>query len=301
MIRPFGAAFNKETAESNAFQKKAKFDKKAIKKKVRKEFNSFVESLQSNGIKTFVFDDTKFPKKPDAVFPNNWITFHPDGTVVLYPMEAQSRRLERRMDIIDELRSNFEVSKIIDLSGYEVSGKFLEGTGSIVFDHRAKIAYACSSPRTDEGLLIRLCERLGYQPMYFDASDKNGKAIYHTNVMMNIGEHHVIACMDSIKDLKQRKKLTQLFKASKRTLINIDFKQMGRFAGNMLEVRGAKGKNFLVLSKKSFKVLTDAQKKKIEKKCKLLPMNIKTIETIGGGSVRCMMAEIFLPKRKIQQ
>ncbi len=300
LIRPSNFVFNTETAGSNSFQNNFKnLDAETINKKVSEEFEQFVEVLKSKAVHVIVIDDTDSPQKPDAIFPNNWVTFHEDGTVIVYPMFAQNRRYERRQDIIDELEKNFIMKKIIDISEYEKENKFLEGTGSIVFDHINKIGYACLSPRTNKELFMLVCEMLNYKPVYFHASDKDGKEIYHTNVMMCIGEKFSVICLESITDKQERTLVSNSLSETGLEIIAITNEQMNHFAGNMLAIETENKKSILALSQSAFVSLTANQKKEIEKYSELVPLSINTIETIGGGSARCMMAEIFL-KRRVQ-
>ena len=294
LIRPSNFVFNSETEASNAFQIKVSESEDVIKQKAFAEFEAFASTLKSKGVNVFVFDDTQLPAKPDAIFPNNWVTFHSDGTVILYPMFAHNRRHERRQDIIESLRKNFKVTNVVDLSKYEKENRFLEGTGSIVFDHDSKIAYACLSPRTDKELFIRVCDYLHYKPVYFHSHDKSGKEIYHTNVMMCIGETFAAICLDSITDKQERENVSQSITDTGHQIIDITFEQMNHFAGNMLSIQTNNNKNILALSQSSFDSLTINQRQEIEKFCELVPLSIKTIETIGGGSARCMIAEVFL-------
>ena len=294
LIRPSNFIFNAETAASNPFQIKLNESEEAIKQKAFDEFETFATTLKSKGVNVFIFDDTKHPEKPDAIFPNNWITFHSDGTVVLYPMFANNIRQERRSDILDSLKKHFKINHIVDLSKYENDKRFLEGTGSMVFDHINKIAYACLSPRTDKELFLRICHFLKYKSVFFHSRDKNDKEIYHTNVMMSISEKFSIICLDSISDEQEKILVSNSLTETGHRLINISFEQMNNFAGNMIVVQTNSDKNILVLSQSAFSSLTDFQKKEIEKFCDLTPIPIKTIETIGGGSARCMIAEIFL-------
>ena len=296
IVRPSNFVFNAETAGSNAFQNVVNDSDEAIKQKVFEEFEEFAKNLKSKGINVCVVDDTATPQKPDAIFPNNWVSFHADGTVILYPMFAVNRRYERRMDIIEMLKQQFKIKKIVDLSHYEAENKFLEGTGSIVFDHTHKIAYACLSPRTHKDLLIELCEKINYRPIYFYAHDKSGKEIYHTNVMMCVGKTFAVVCLDSITNPDERSAVVDSIFNSKKELIDITFEQMNHFAGNMLELRTADAKGVLALSKSSYHSLSQEQRHALEKHCKLVPLAIQTIETIGGGSARCMIAEIFCHK-----
>ena len=296
LIRPATFVFNQETADSNAFQVELKEDEEIIKKKKLQEFEAFVKTLRSKGVNVFVADDTTFPAKPDAIFPNNWVSFHSDGTVILYPMYAPNRRHERRQEILDLLEKNFTITRILDLSKYENEGKYLEGTGSIIFDHIHTLAYACLSPRTDKELLLEVCDYLKYQPIYFYAHDESGKEIYHTNVMMCIGEKFSVICLDSITDRTERELVNRSLTETGHEVIDITFEQMKNFAGNMLEIQTNENKSILALSHSAYNSLTANQKKEIKKYSELIPLSIKTIETIGGGSARCMIAEIFLPE-----
>lgn len=297
LIRPQNFGYNAETAESNEFQNKAEGqDESSIKKLALGEFDLFTEVLYAKGISIRVVEDTEFPQKPDAIFPNNWVSFHADGTAILYPMCAPNRRHERRMDIIEALGTEFRIEKIVDLSHFETEDRFLEGTGSIVFDHANKTAYACRSPRTDEKLFTETSQTLGYTPISFRALDAKGRAIYHTNVMMCIGVGFAVICLESIENTEEKEKVIESLKSSGLEIIDLSFEQMYRFAGNMLAVSGENGKVFLVQSQSAFDALKEEQIAVLEKFCELLPIPIPTIETYGGGSARCMMAEIFLPK-----
>ena len=295
LVRPSTFSFNKETAASNAFQVELTQSNEEIREKKLQEFDAFVSTLRLNNVNVFVFDDTVSPEKPDAIFPNNWVTFHADGTVILYPMFAKNRQQERREDLIHSLEKNFIVKQVLDLSKYEKEHKYLEGTGSMVFDHVHKIAYACLSPRTDKALFLEVCNSLNYQPVYFYAHDENGKAIYHTNVMMCISEQFSVICLDTIKDERERNLVVSSLEGTGHQVIAISFEQMNKFAGNMLTLQTNDGKNILALSQSASESLTAIQKSEIEKYNTLVPLSIKTIETIGGGSARCMIAEVFLP------
>lgn len=293
LIRPANFVFNEQTAVSNAFQNKTK--EKNLQQKALDEFEFVVKKMQTEGVNVRVFDDTVLPQKPDAVFPNNWVSFHADGTVILYPMCAPNRRQERRMDIIDELGKTFLIKNIIDLSGHENGNIFLEGTGSIVFDHQNKIGYACISPRTDKELFMEVCNQLQYQPFYFYAHDRNGIEIYHTNVLMCIAEDFAVVCLDAFTGASEKEMVIYSLSKTGHEIIDISFDQMNHFAGNMLALRNTENEQLLVLSQTAFNSLTHHQKKIIEKSSKFVPLPIHTIETIGGGSARCMIAEIFLP------
>ena len=295
LIRPSNFTYNSETAASNNFQNKIETENNdTIKSKVLIEFELFAEKLKSKGVNVFIFDDTIYPPKPDAIFPNNWVTFHQDGTVILYPMCAPNRRHERRQDIIDTLKKDFIIKEVIDLSKFEKENRFLEGTGSIIFDHKNKIAYACLSPRTDKELFIEVCNIIKYKPVYFTACDQAGIEIYHTNVMMCIAEKFAVICLDSIVDEQEKKFVSNSLINTGYQIIDITFDQMSNFAGNMLAIKTNDNKSILALSQSSFHCLTANQKEEIKKYAELVPLAIKTIETIGGGSARCMIAEIFL-------
>jgi len=297
MIRPAAFGYNADTAGSNAFQEQTTLVAEDVQRRAVAEFDGVVAALKNARVEIVVFDDTPEPPKPDAVFPNNWVSFHPDGTVILYPMHAASRRSERRKDIIEALSVEFVINKIIDLSGYETHDRFLEGTGSIVFDHDNRLAYACLSPRTDEGLLAMVCERLGYTPSSFRANDRNGNPIYHTNVMMCIADRFAVVCLGSITDARERQAVAGALISSDRELVDISFDQMSNFGGNMLALKSGNGHDLLVLSKRAYECLTIEQREIIGRHCEMLPFAIDTIETVGGGSARCMIAELFLPKR----
>jgi len=297
LVRPASFGFNAETADSNAFQnKKAAVHAREVAGKAIEEFNEFTYKLDDHGVNVLIVDDTNKPEKPDAIFPNNWVSFHPDGTVILYPMQAKNRRSERRRDIIDSLSEMFQVKQIVDFSVFEEENKFLEGTGSIVFDHQAKVAYACLSPRTDRDVLESVCRFIKYKPVYFTAKDDTGKVIYHTNVMMCVGPSYVVVCLDSITDVKEQAKVVKSFEKGGLEIIDISFDQLNKFAGNMLAVHSNRKKKLLVMSETAHKSLSKDQKKRLNKLTTIIPQKIDTIETIGGGSARCMMAEVFLPE-----
>ncbi|CAF3046764.1 unnamed protein product [Rotaria socialis] len=301
MIRPACFCFNTETASSNVFQKDQYDDPSAankIPKQALKEFDHMVEQLRSYGVDVDVIDDTPSPIKPDAIFPNNWFSTHSDGTIVLYPMLAENRRIERRQDIIKNLCQTHHVTAIIDLSVYEQRNQFLEGTGSLVLDRINKILYAIRSPRTHETVVQRFTELINYQqpPIIFDSIDDNQKPIYHTNVIMAIGTRVAIICLESIVDQEQRNTIVKsLEQNGKRKIINITLEQLKNFAGNMLEVKNKQGDYLLAMSKTAYDSLTNEQKNLIEAtNTKLIYFDVSTIEQCGGGSVRCMIAENFL-------
>ncbi len=303
MIRPACFCFNTETAISNAFQNNQYADSSSAKKIQQQaliEFDHMVEKLRSHDVHVDVFDDTSLPIKPDAIFPNNWFTTHSDGTIILYPMLAENRRLERRKDLIKILCQTYQVTAIIDLSVYEQRNQYLEGTGSLVLDHLNKIVYAIRSPRTYEIIIEHFTKLINYQqpPIIFDSVDGNQKPIYHTNVMMTIGTYVAIVCLESIIDKEQRNKIVKLLEQNgKRKIIEITIEQMKQFAGNMLEIQNKQGQYLLVMSKTAYDSLTNEQRNFIEKtNTKLVYFDISTIEQCGGGSVRCMIAENFLPQ-----
>lgn len=296
MIRPKGFVFNEETAASNAFQKLS--GENDLTARAVEEFDNAVAILKAEGVNVLVFDDDPQSQSPDAVFPNNWVTFHSDGTVILYPMHASNRRGERRPDIIEALQQDFTINSTLDLSQYENENRYLEGTGSIVFDHAHAAAYACISPRTDKGLFRKVCDHLSYHPINFHARDPAGKEIYHTNVMMCVASQLALLCRESINDAGERDAVTNSLAATGREIIDISFEQMNGFAGNMLELSTREGNLILASSQSAFDILRPAQKETIEQYCKLVPLPIPIIESVGGGSARCMIAEIFLKSFK---
>lgn len=294
MIRPVRFSFNEQTAESNAFQSRTRDTD--VQQDALKEFDRFVSTLTENGVDVTVVEDTPDPHTPDAVFPNNWISFHHDGSVFLYPMQAENRRLERRTDVLEVLKEKFEITRINDLSTFENEGKFLEGTGSMVLDRENKIAYACLSPRTDLDVLSSFCLQSGYRPVYFHSEDGNGQEIYHTNVMMCVGTRFVVICLDTIRDQEERDMVVQTIVSSGKVIIEITMEQMGQFAGNMLQVRNRAGEDLLIMSERAYRSLDPEQTARLEKYCRLVWSPLTWIENTGGGSARCMMAEIHLPE-----
>jgi hypothetical protein len=293
MIRPVAFGFNTQTAESNAFQNRDD-DQQAVQQKAQQEFDGFVKVLRDNGVNVTVINDTPEPHTPDSIFPNNWVSFHDNGDIFLYPMQAENRRLERREDIIRQLEENFKANHVIDLSRFEAKNQFLEGTGSMVLDRENKIAYACLSPRTNAEVLKAFCDYTGYAAVTFDAFDQNGQAIYHTNVLMAIGSKFAVICLDSITNAQEKETVIKSLTSTGKEIIDITFDQMNHFAGNMLEVKNKTGETLVVMSQAAFKSLTDGQKAGLEKYGKLVYADINTIETNGGGSARCMMAEVHL-------
>jgi hypothetical protein len=299
MVRPENFGYNPETASSNAFQKNSsKNTPEQIRLLAQNEFDSFVEKLTEAGVTVIVALDTPHPKRPDAVFPNNWVTFHQEGLIITYPMFSPARRKERRLGIINYILGlGYQATTRNRMEFNEKLNRFLEGTGSIIFDHIHKLAYACLSPRTDTSLLNDMCTMLDYQPIVFTSTDAKGQQIYHTNVMMAMGETFVVICMDSIKDAKEKAMLESKFKETKKEIISISNEQMNQFAGNMLQIRNEAGQTLLVMSQTAHNSLTKAQIEKIESHTNILTADINIIETYGGGSARCMMAEVFLTKK----
>lgn len=298
MIRPANFAFNAETAENNAFQSNDRDEsKKDVAEQARDEFDAMVETLLSNGVEVLVVEDTAEPKKPDAIFPNNWISLHENGAVITYPMFAANRRIERREDIIDDLGLRFDISRRYTFEHYEDEDMFLEGTGSMLFDRERNIVYACLSDRTDARLLDKFCVLMDSQRVLFHAVDRNGDPIYHTNVMMALGQDFAVICLATIRRSEELAELEQVLERTGKEIIDITLDQMESFAGNMLQVRNAMGETFLVMSKRAHESLTADQIRRLEAKTTILPMDIDTIEYYGGGSVRCMMAEVFLPEK----
>ncbi|MHA3787268.1 citrulline utilization hydrolase CtlX [Flavobacterium hauense] len=302
MIRPVAFRMNEQTAVNNYYQKVMdSLLPETVNAKAQQEFDAFVEKLKAVGVNVVVVDDTTDTDTPDSIFPNNWVSFHENGDVALYPMFAENRRSERREDIFDMLEDEgFVVENIVDYTSAEEDNIFLEGTGSIVLDRANHKAYCALSPRADEELLIEYCEDFEYTPIIFEAFQTvNGerKLIYHTNVMMCIGETFAVICADCIDDKKERKMVLDNLKQDGKEIILLTEEQLNNFAGNMLQVRGADDKNYLVMSDSAKQVLTKDQITKIGKHTQILSANLDTIEACGGGSARCMMAEVFLLKQ----
>jgi hypothetical protein len=299
MIRPAAFCWNPETAASNRFQRRDPVAPGSARNVAVTEFDGLVAALRGAGVEVHAIDEPAGTACPDCVFPNNWVSLHHDGTVVLYPMLAPSRRLERRTEILVELerRGGFAVSRLLDLSHHELSGRFLEGTGSVVFDHESRIAYACLSPRTHADVLAELCDELGYEPFAFDATDGEGVAVYHTNVLLSIGRRSAIVCAEAVPE-GQRLPLLERLRSSGREVVAIDREQMAAFAGNALELAAADGTAVLALSDRAFRSL-DARSLATLQRCaeRIVAVPVPTIEDLGGGSVRCTLAEVFLPRR----
>ncbi len=302
MIRPINFRMNEQTAVNNYFQEDLSLRDSLINLKAQKEFDDYVDKLRKFGVEVIVVSDNQENDTPDSVFPNNWVSFHNDGTMAIYPMFAENRRLERREDIILELeKEGFLIENIVDYTSAEDQNIFLEGTGSMILDRQNKIAYCAISPRADEELFIEFCEDFEYTPVIFTANqtvDNSREVIYHTNVMMCIAETFSVICLSCIDDKKERKNVISHLKKSGKEIIDITEKQMHQFAGNMLQVKGKNNELFLVMSQAAYNSLTKEQIKKIEKHCNIISSSLETIETCGGGSARCMMAEVFLPKNK---
>ncbi|STZ68786.1 Uncharacterized protein conserved in bacteria containing a pentein-type domain [Myroides odoratus] len=301
MIRPVAFRMNEQTAVNNYYQKVLdNLTPATVNAKAQQEFDAFVEKLRAVGVHVTVVDDTVDPDTPDSIFPNNWISFHESGEVVLYPMFAENRRLERREDILDILEEQgFEINDIWDYTSAEEDDLFLEGTGNLLLDRTNEIAYCALSPRADEGLVIEFCEDFEMNPVIFEAFqtvDGERKNIYHTNVMMCLGDTFAVICADTIDDKQERKIVLNHLKESGKEVVLITEDQVNNFAGNMLQILGANDEKYLVMSTQAYNSLTDGQIKTLEKHAKILHSSLDTIEACGGGSARCMMAEVFLPK-----
>ena len=301
MVEPTAFYYNPETAVNNYFQTETTDSQEDIQKEALEEFQGMVSALRSKGVNVITIKDTASPHTPDSIFPNNWISFHDNGNVVLYPMFAKNRREERREEDVLSLleEKGFHIDDVIDFTSAEEDEIFLEGTGSIILDREHELAYACISQRTDEDLLIEFCEELEYTPVIFHANQTvNGerKPIYHTNVMMCIADKYAIICLDSIDDKKEKKAVCEYLLEAGKEIIAITETQMHQFAGNMLQVGGL-GQSYLVMSQTAYNSLNQEQISKIEAYNLILPVKIDLIEKLGGGSARCMMAEVFLPKK----
>jgi hypothetical protein len=289
MIRPAAFAYNTQTASSNKFQRTGNISHQVVHELALKEFDAAVEKIKSNGIVVVVVEDSTKPLKPDAIFPNNWFGVH-ESSIVLYPMAALNRRLERREDVIKDLLKQNPGKKLIDLTHYEAEEKFLEGTGSLVLDHNHRIAYACISERTHPDLVTTWCELMNYAPIVFHASLEN-HPVYHTNVLMSIGNKIAVCCLDAFDKIEERDAVTKSLREY-HNIVKISVDQMKSFAGNILLVKNSGNEFYWIMSQTAFDVLTDAQKKSLKQDGKLLPVELHTVETYGGGSARCMLAEI---------
>ncbi len=301
MIRPVAFHMNEQTAVNNYYQQSAgDVSAVTVQEEALNQFDDFVEKLRSEGVKVTVFEDTPDPATPDSIFPNNWVSFHEDGKIRLYPMYAENRRTERREDIIDSLKDHLDVSEVIDFSHWEEKAAFLEGTGSLLLDRQNKIAYAAISERTMPEPLRDFCDEAGYEAVAFHANQTaNGERlpIYHTNVMMCLGEAFAVVCMDSIDDEEEKDNLKEALAKTNKELIEITEEQKENFAGNMLQVVGKDDQRLVVMSSAAYHSLDDNQVERLSNHGKIVHSDIHTIEKLGGGSARCMMAEVFLPKR----
>ncbi len=300
MVRPIGFRMNEETAINNYFQQDISAANTEINRKAQLEFDTFAEKLRDHGVEVIVVSDTNDHDTPDSIFPNNWVSFHDDGTVGLYPMYAENRRTERRQDIIDTLISQgYLVKNTKDYTHYEAQNKFLEGTGSIIIDRANQKAYCALSGRADEGLFKVFCKDFGLKPIVFTSYQQEGDqrlAIYHTNVMMCLGVKLAVICLDTIDDVSERENVVQNLQEDYDDILEITEAQVHQFAGNMLQVKGKQDELYLVMSSSAYRSLTADQIQIIEKSSTIIHSDLETIETCGGGSARCMMAEVFLPK-----
>ena len=298
MIRPSSFSYNEQTAVNNHYQNAIEEDFSTISKLVINEFDKLKFELEKNGITIYCFEDIPKLNTPDSVFPNNWISFHKNGTIILYPMFAENRRKERRKDIIEYFQNNYKYSKLIDIASlYESKKQFLEGTGSMVLDRSNKVVYAALSDRTHINPLKYFCEQTNFQLISFTSSqqfEKKEKLIYHTNVMMSLCDNFVIICLESIKNKMERKKILTTFKKTKKQIIDISFDQVKKFCGNVIELKNSNHENILVMSSRAFSAFTAEQKSIINNFCKIVHSPLENIENYGGGGARCMIAEIFV-------
>lgn len=301
MVRPVRFRMNEQTVVNNYFQEEMDLKNDEINRQAQQEFDVLVEKLRTVGVKVIVVDDIYEQNTPDSVFPNNWITFHQNGDIAIYPMFAENRRRERREDILDKVEAEgFDIENVYDYTDAEKENIFLEGTGAMILDRVNRKAYCALSPRADEDLFIEFCEDFEYTPVIFRAYQQVGNEqlpIYHTNVMMALGVDFAVVCLDTITNKSERKNLLHHLKEDKKEVINITPKQMEQYAGNMLQVQG-KDSTYLVMSDAAYNSLTPEQRETIEKHTAIIHSNLETIETCGGGSARCMMAEVFNPSNK---
>ena len=292
MVRPYQFYFNQQTAANNFFQSNVNIEN--ANELAIAEFDAMVEKLRAHQIKVNVVQDTKDPSTPDSIFPNNWVSTHEGGTLCLYPMFAQNRRAERKLSVIDFLESNYQIQNTLDLTDFEKEGIFLEGTGSMVLDHQNKLAYGCLSERLDKNAFYEWCDKMQFKAIAFKAVDDKAQPIYHTNVMMCMGDQFVVICLESIPNEQEKQLVLESFKKSNKEVITISQDQLNHFAGNMLQVFDINEKPHLIMSEQAHTSLDPAQVKSLEKYNPILPISIPTIEALGGGSTRCMMAEIYL-------
>lgn len=301
MVRPVAFRMNEQTAVNNYFQEGLQLENEKINKKAQAEFDAFVDKLRSVGVNVIVVNDDEKLDTPDSIFPNNWVTFHEDGTAAIYPLFAENRRRERRAEIFEKIEEEgYVINEVIDYTSAEEEDLFLESTGVLILDRVNEKAYCALSPRASEELLIEFCEDFEFTPVIFTAYQNVGgrrMPIYHTNVMMCLAENFAIICLDSIDDAKERKNVVKHLKSDGKEIIAISEAQLHHYAGNMLQVQGSNGEKYLVMSEAARKSLLPNQIAAIEKHCKILSSDLGTIETCGGGSARCMLAEVFLPKK----
>lgn len=293
MVRPAAFQFNAETAGSNSFQNSLQLDKESLFRVVQKEFDQMVQQLEAEGVKITVWQDSERPVKPDAIFPKNWVSFHQSGEMLLYPMLAANRRLERDEAFIQELMSHRRTAQRIDLSAYEQKDQFLEGTGSMILDRVQKWAFAARSPRTHDAVFEDFIKEMGYQGIAFDCADLQGYAIYHTNVMMALGNSFAVLAEDYIPRQEDRDRLRSTLNQLGKEVISISPDQVNQFCGNIIELQDEQGQALIVLSESAFKAFTESQLRQLKRDARLCPIAIPTIEAIGGGSVRCMILELF--------
>jgi hypothetical protein len=294
MIRPVRFGYNAQTAVNNAFQV-ADANQQEVEKKAIAEFDGFVEKLRNAHVDVTVVEDTPEPHTPDSLFPNNWISFHSNGTIVLYPMFAENRRLERKPTVLAAIKNKFLIQQTEDMSVYENKQLYLEGTGSMVLDRDNRLAYACLSPRTNRQVLEDFCTRMNYTPVVFNSMDEKNQPIYHTNVMMCVADRYVVICLESIPDEKEKNNVIEKIKGSGKSIISIRLSQMNHFAGNMLQIENSSGEKILVMSSQAYESLSPDQINELSGFNTILHSSLHTIESNGGGSARCMMAEIHLP------
>ncbi len=291
MVRPARFAFNEETAQNNYFQQPS--GSESVSGNALEEFDAFVRLLRANDVDLTVVQDSPEPWTPDSIFPNNWFSSHITGELVLYPMFAANRRKERKREVLDLLRRKMNHRKVVDLTPWEEEGEFLEGTGSMIFDRDRGVAYCCRSPRTSEKVLAEFCSRMNYDALLFDAVDAQGNAIYHTNVMMEVGTQVAVICLEAIRDEGEQRKVVSRLTAAGKIIVEITLDQMNHFAGNMLEIKSRGGEPLMVMSASARKALTPDQERTITTFTRILSSDLGTIEANGGGSARCMLAEIF--------
>jgi len=297
MVRPAAFGFNEETAANNYFQSNPDISKEEIQQNALTEFDNMVQMLRSHDINVFIIQDTKEPAKPDAIFPNNWLSTSPNGVVTVFPMYAPNRRIEKRDEVLEQIANEVVIRDLQDWTEYEAEGRFLEGTGSMIIDYENKMIYACVSERTSLSVLENYAATNDFQAIVFLATDKNGMPVYHTNVMMTLGEDFCVLCEEAIEEEWELIAVRQLLESTNHAIISITREQMHSFAGNMMQVKNNKGEKFLILSQNAFNSLRKEQKQMLEAYSTLLPVAVPTIEKVEGGSVRCMMAEIFLEKK----